>query len=151
MFSHVYSFLLFLPCHRYDASCLGEVDYNDFIEKVMESDYKGVQGQNRKAKVKSTAMYFSMNNIKPHHEPDDDDSDMDEEEREHFRRTEIRHLFNIIDKDSSGYIDQHEVEELLRMLNHKSDKSVFDEGFVKLVNESGKLDFRNFYAWYTSL
>jgi len=136
---------------RYDASCLGEVDYNDFIEKVMESDYKGVQGQNRKAKVKSTAMYFSMNNIKPHHELDDDDSDMDEEEREHFRRTEIRHLFNIIDKDSSGYIDQHEVEELLRMLNHKSDKSVFDEGFVKLVNESGKLDFRNFYAWYTSL
>ncbi len=130
-------------------SCTGEIDYNDFIEKVMESDFTGVQS--RKAAVNNTALFFAKTGTKSLTNQEEDDSDMDEEEREQFRQAEILHLFNIIDKDSNGYIDRAEVEELLKLLNHKSDKSCFDEGFLKLVNEAGKLDFKNFYAWYTSL
>ncbi|ACI64610.1 predicted protein [Thalassiosira pseudonana CCMP1335] len=28
---------------RYDESCSGEVDYSEFVEKVMENDFKGVK------------------------------------------------------------------------------------------------------------
>ena len=29
---------------RYDSSCTGEVDYTEFVNKLMESDFKGVAG-----------------------------------------------------------------------------------------------------------
>ncbi len=119
---------------RYDVSCTGEIDYNDFIEKVMESDFTGVQS--RKAAVNNTALFFAKSCDEDLSHQDQDDSDMDENEREQFRKAEILHLFNIIDKDNNGYIDQAEVEELLNILNHKSDISFFNEGFQKLVNVS---------------
>ena len=34
---------------RYDESCSGEADYSKFVERVMESDFKGVSSGSRKA------------------------------------------------------------------------------------------------------
>ena len=34
---------------RYDESCSGEVDYSEFVQKVMESDFKGVSSTSQKA------------------------------------------------------------------------------------------------------
>jgi hypothetical protein len=115
----------------------------------MESDFAGVQS--RKAAVNNTALFFAKRCDEDLGNRDLDDSDVDESEREQFRKAEILHLFNIIDKDNNGFIDQAEVEELLHLLNHKSDVSFFNEEFQKLVNEAGKLDFKSFYAWYMEL
>ena len=155
----VFTCFLLLPSSvcRYDASCTGEVDYNAFIEKVMESDFKGVTmssyGQRLTNMVNSAFFPQAYSDGENRDGADDEeDSDMDEDEREMFRRTEVRRLFDIIDKDGSGYIDKNEVEELLKLLNRKSDKSTIDEGFAKLdTDKSGTLDFEKFYEWYKTV
>jgi len=161
---------------RYDESCTGEVDYAEFVEKVMESDFKGVAastfGRNLENMVTSvfdhhhlnsiddddvqdSSMCFSSSNFRNYmhlHHLDDDDSD-DEHEREEFVRSEVRKLFDIIDEDKSGSISKKELEILLVRLG-KTDltKEEFVEGFNKIDrNGSGSIDFEEFYKWYNGM
>merc|ERR1712070_468429 len=92
---------------RYDESCTGEVDYNDFVEKVMESDFKAVQGviplkksvamDNMLSSAFATSKHWSERNNLTNN--DDEDSDSDDDEAERFRRREVKKMFDIIDKD----------------------------------------------------
>ena len=70
---------------RYDESCSGEVDYSEFVEKVMESDFKGVSSGSKKALSKLVSSTF-MNQQGGEPLEGDDDSDLDEEELVSYAR-----------------------------------------------------------------
>ena len=137
---------------RYDESCSGEVDYSEFVEKVMESDFKGVSSGKKKALSALVSSAFLQQQQGGHGGPlegDGSDSDIDEEELETFRHAEVQNLFNTVDKDGSGLIDRGEMANLLQSLGKSLPQEEIDEGFAKLDKDSsGLIDFEEFYAWY---
>lgn len=143
--------LVFTTSSRYDESCSGEVDYSEFVEKLMENDFKGVSGTSQKALrtlVSSTFLNQDTGNCLE----GDDDSDVDEEELETFRRTEVKRLFDIVDNDKSSFVDKDEMVDLLHGLGKTLSLDQIDEGFAKLdTDSSGKIDFEEFYTWYKTV
>ena len=133
---------------RYDESCSGEVDYSNFVQKVMESDFKGVSSVSKKALSALVSSAFLHQQAGTSLEGDDD-SDLDEEELDNFRRAEVQKLFGVGDKDDSGLIDKEEMTHLLSGLGKTLPKEEIDLGFAKLdVDSSGHIDFDEFYTWY---
>lgn len=137
---------------RYDDSCTGEVDYNEFVEKVMESDFKKIVPSQKKNLNKLVSTAFGSNGgIGTDGEQilaDDEDSDMDEEELEEFRRTEVRKLFDLIDRDDSQSIERSEVGMLLKALGRSDvNQRAIEEGFQRLdTDNSGRIEWEEFYA-----
>ena len=136
---------------RYDDSCTGEVDYNEFVEKVMESDFKKIVPSQKKNLNKLVSTAFGSNGgIGTDGEQilaDDEDSDMDEEELEEFRRTEVRKLFDLIDRDDSQSIERSEVGMLLKALGRSDvNQRAIEEGFQRLdTDNSGRIEWEEFY------
>jgi len=139
---------------RYDESCSGEVDYHEFVEKVMESDFNCVSNASKKALntlVSSTFLNEEAGTGGPSSALEgDDDSDLDENELETFRRAEVRRLFNIVDRDASGLIDKEEMSQLLEnLLKKQLPQEDINAGFAKVdTDSSGHICFEEFYAWY---
>ena len=69
---------------RYDESCSGEVDYSNFVQKVMESDFKGVSSVSKNALSALVSSAFLHQQAGTSLEGDDD-SDLDDEELDNFR------------------------------------------------------------------
>ncbi len=142
---------------RYDESCNGEVDYNDFVEKVMESDFKVVHKAAMKKNLEtmiSSAFSPNKHSFIVHDEGAacEDGSEVDEEEREQFRRREVKKLFDLVDKDSSGYIDRKELETLMKSLNKNFTQNEVSEGFARVDGDlSGRIEFNEFYKWYKTI
>jgi calmodulin len=134
---------------RYDESCSGEVDYSEFVEKVMEKDFKHASSASQNALntlVSSTFLHQDGLSL------EDDDSDIDEDELEQFRLAEVKNLFNLVDNDCSGVIDRTEMTELLNKLGKTLSDDVINMGFNKIDSDSsGHIDFDEFYAWYKSV
>lgn len=141
---------------RYDDSCTGEVDYNEFVEKVMESDFKKIVPSQKKNLNKLVSTAFGSNGgIGTDGEQilaDDEDSDMDEEELEEFRRTEVRKLFDLIDRDDSQSIERSEVGMLLKALGRSDvNQRSIEEGFQRLdTDNSGRIEWEEFYSLFKS-
>lgn len=140
---------------RYDESCTGEVDYNDFIEKVMESDFKVVKADMKKNVDKMLTSAFSrpssdqLINHNANDDEDDEDSDSDLEEREMFKRKEVKKMFDYIDKDGSGYIDIAELGKLLKNLGKKYTREEINERFYRVDSDrSGHIEFDEFFEWF---
>jgi len=135
---------------RYDESCTGEVDYNDFVEKVMESDFNVIHTSLKKNLDDMISSTFSSSDrVCNSVFIDEDDSDIDEDELDEYRRREVKKLFVLVDKDGSGYIDRSEVESLLSHLGRDVDKSAIDLGFDKIDSDkSNTIDFNEFYEWF---
>jgi len=82
----------------------------------------------------------------------EDDSDTDEEEREQLRRREIKKCFDVVDSDSSGFIDKKEFGKILNRLGKDLRKEEVDECFRKIDRDlSGRIEFSEFYKWYRSV
>ena len=141
---------------RYDDSCTGEVDYNEFVEKVMESDFKKIVPSQKKNLNKLVSSAFGSNGSTGADGEqilaDDEDSDMDEEELEEFRRTEVRKLFDLIDRDDSQSIERSEVGMLLKALGRSDvNQRAIEEGFQRLdTDNSGRIEWDEFYAMFRS-
>ena len=140
---------------RYDESCSGEVDYSEFVEKVMESDFSSLSSSSAGSKRALSTLVssaFDGGGGGGNQSVEDEDSDMDEEELEHFRRTEVKKLFDVVDQDASGFIDRDEMSELLSKLGRKDlAREDIDAGFLKLATDgSGRIDFEEFFNWYGS-
>jgi Ca2+-binding EF-hand superfamily protein len=139
---------------RYDDSCTGEVDYNEFVEKVMESDFKKIVPSQKNSLNKLVSSAFGSNGIGADGGEqilaDDEDSDMDEEELEEFRRTEVRKLFDLIDRDDSQSIERSEVGMLLKALGRSDvNQSAIEAGFQRLdTDNSGRIEWEEFYAMF---
>mmetsp|Transcript_30842 Transcript_30842/g.65162 ORF Transcript_30842/g.65162 Transcript_30842/m.65162 type:complete len:366 (+) Transcript_30842:280-1377(+) len=134
---------------RYDESCSGEVDYSEFVEKVMESDFKGVSSGSKKALSALVSSAFLNQQQGGQSIEGDDDSDLDEEELQTFRYVEVHKLFNIVDEDGSGFIEKDEMASLLNSLGKPLPEGEIEEGFAKLDEDSsGHIDFDEFYSWY---
>jgi len=139
---------------RYDESCTGEVDYNDFVEKVMESDFKVVKKSSNVKKnlsnmVSSTFAQSNSNWTTPVAEEEEDDSELEEDEVEKVRRREVKKMFDIVDKDGSGYIDKQELHELLKSLGKEFSRENVNEGFYAIDRDnSGRIEFTEFYEWF---
>lgn len=142
---------------RYDESCTGEVDYNDFIEKVMESDFKVIKADMKKNVDKMLTSAFSRpsSELCVESKSNDDDcnhSDSDLEEMENFRRREVKKMFDYIDKDGSGYIDIVELGKLLKNLGKKYTREEVNERFYRVDSDrSGHIEFGEFFDWFKSL
>lgn len=135
---------------RYDDSCTGEVDYNEFVEKVMESDFKKiVPSQKKSLNMLVSSAFGDDGGTQGHILDEDEDSDMDEEELEEFRREEVRKLFDLIDRDDSQSIDRSEVGALLKALGRSDEinQNEIEQGFKRLdTDNSGRIEFEEFYA-----
>ena len=82
---------------RYDVSYTGEVDYHEFVDKLMEWDYgSGHMGAHGNKLNKMVSRVFGSGAKQSF--DDEYDSDMDQEELEHFRNLEIKKIFDMIDK-----------------------------------------------------
>lgn len=134
---------------RYDESHSGEVDYHEFVQKVMESDFKGVSNASKKVLntlVSSAFANEDSNGVSALE--GDDDSDLDENELETFRRAEVSKLFSMVDRDGSGLIDRFEFCQLLENLGRKLPQEDIHKGFAKLdTDASGHIDFEEFFVW----
>lgn len=134
---------------RYDESYSGEVDYSNFVQKVMESDFKGVSCVSKKALNALVASTFLHQHAGGASLEGDDDSDVDDDELKSFRRAEVQKLFNVVDVDGSGIIDKDEMAHLLQGLDLTLSVEEIDIGFAKLDTDSdGAVDFDEFYQWY---
>lgn len=125
------------------------MDYSEFVEKVMEKDFKHTSSANQKAlNTLVSSTFFSQDGPAL----EDDDSDIDEDELEQFRHAEVKNLFKIVDSDGSGVIDRAEMTELLNKLGKALPDDVIHEGFNKIDSDSsGHIDFDEFFAWYKSV
>jgi Ca2+-binding EF-hand superfamily protein len=134
---------------RYDESYSGEVDYSNFVQKVMESDFKGVSSVSKKALNALVTSTFLHQQAGGTSLEGDDDSDVDADELKSFRRVEVQKLFNVIDVDKSGIIEKDEMAHLLQSLGVTLSVEEIDIGFAKLDKDSdGAIDFNEFYQWY---
>jgi hypothetical protein len=114
----------------------------------MESDFKGVSSVSKNALSALVSSAFLHQQAGTSLEGDDD-SDLDDEELDNFRRAEVQKLFDVVDKDGSGLIDNEEMTHLLGGLGKTLPKEEIDLGFAKLdVDSSGHIDFNEFYTWY---
>jgi len=140
---------------RYDESCAGEIDYNDFVEKVMESDFKIVKQSSAAKKnldnmISSTFTRSSLWGATDGEE--EEESDSDEGEIEIFRRREVKKMFDGVDTDGSEYIDKTEMSDLLRRLGKDFSREQENEGFFAIDTDcSGHIEFSEFYSWFKSL
>lgn len=133
---------------RYDESYSGEVDYSEFVHKVMESDFKGVSNASKKALNTLVSSTFLNEDSGASALEGDDDSDLDENELDTFRRAEVGKLFNMVDSDGSGLIDECEFRQLISILHFNIPQEDIREGFARLdTDSSGHIDFEEFYAW----
>ncbi len=143
---------------RYDTSCTGDVDYTEFVNKLMESDFKGVASSahggrlfNMVARTFSQAQ-DSIEECKDVEQDEDDDSDLDEDERDKFRRMEVIKIFQMIDSDNSGNLDRRELELLMLALGKNVSQAVLDEGWARIdTDQSGLIEFEEFYNWYKTM
>ncbi|GMH95236.1 hypothetical protein TrVE_jg11027 [Triparma verrucosa] len=141
---------------RYDSSCTGEVDYTEFVNKLMESDFKGVANgalggrlHNMMKRTFSTVDETKVDDNEIEHHSEDEDSDIDDEERERFRRMEVQKIFKMIDKNNSNTLDRDEMKLLMMALGRNFTEAEFDQGFSEIdTNTSGLIDFDEFYDWY---
>lgn len=134
---------------RYDESYSGEVDYSNFVQKVMESDFKGVSSVSKKALNALVTSTFLHQQAGGSSLEGDDDSDVDADELKSFRRVEVQQLFNVVDVDKNGIIDKDEMAHLLQSLGVTLSVEEIDIGFAKLDTDSdGAVDFNEFYQWY---
>mmetsp|Transcript_107825 Transcript_107825/g.313830 ORF Transcript_107825/g.313830 Transcript_107825/m.313830 type:complete len:321 (+) Transcript_107825:222-1184(+) len=116
---------------RYDVSYTGEVDYHEFVDKLMEWDYgSGHMGAHGNKLNKMVSRVFGSGAKQSF--DDEYDSDMDQEELEHFRNLEIKKIFDMIDKDKSGFIDAGELEILMLALGRKPTPEVIEDGISKI-------------------
>mmetsp|Transcript_48492 Transcript_48492/g.58710 ORF Transcript_48492/g.58710 Transcript_48492/m.58710 type:complete len:349 (+) Transcript_48492:206-1252(+) len=156
---------------RYDESACGEVNYNDFVEKVMEADFQRVcQSPHRKSIEKMISSFFPMDHCLGAHDVrkdssgtylssyrnyDDDGLSDDEEEIEAFKREEMKKIFTKIDVDGNQSIDKVELEKLLMefgLTGSSISREVIDQGFDRLdKDKSGRIEFDEFYEWYKSI
>lgn len=147
---------------RYDESCTGEVNYNDFVEKVMEADFQKVCLSSSLRKNLVERMIYSAFStdhcIAPHNDTKEttrflDDDILDTEEIEHFKMEEMRKIFETIDVDGSQCIDRSELETLLREFGVTGiTEEVLDDGFETLDKDgNGRIEFDEFYEWFRSV
>ena len=79
-------------------------------------------------------------------------SETEEDEREQFRRREVKKMFDLVDKDSSGYIDRKELQTLMKSLNKNFSSAEITEGFARVDTDlSGRIEFNEFYEWYRNI
>ncbi|GMI36726.1 hypothetical protein TeGR_g479 [Tetraparma gracilis] len=145
---------------RYDESCTGDVDYTEFVNKLMESDFKGVASSAHGGRLFNMVQKtFSMKDLdegaegKRAEEHDSDvDSDLDEEERDKFRKQEVKKIFMMLDDDNSGDLDKREVNLMMLALGRQITRAELDRGWETIdSNNSGTIDFEEFYEWYVSV
>ena len=149
---------------RYDVDALGHVDYQGFVDKLIDSDFGG---------VRQTATGRKLANVVDHivHPDDGYDSEEDEkfqergygrrsgededalfggdQEQERMRQVEIRRVFNMIDRNHMGFINKKEFELLLMALNLHLTAEEIDLAMARLGDEEeGTISFENFMAWW---
>jgi len=140
---------------KYDSGGEGSIDYQEFIDNLMEKDFKGVKSTY--ATAKKLASMFKIDEEEGANEGEnkeesfDYDSEFDEEEFLEFEVAEIKKVFEMIDKDKSGYIDIEEMHLLLAALDKEVPASKI-EGIMKKLDSSGDgtLDFNEFKDWWLS-
>jgi len=140
---------------KYDSGGEGDISYHEFIDNLMEKDFKGVEiGGYGKARLKDM-----MSNLIKDDAAEGEgatgagetayDSDFDEEEFLEFEEVEIKKVFEMIDKDKSGYIDMEELKLLLIALGKELPDEKIGEVMTKLdKSNDGTLDFMEFRNWW---
>ena len=123
----------------------------------MESDFKVVHKAAMKKNLENMiSSAFSPNDKMKFKDGgtniDDENFEAEEDEREQFRRREVKKLFDLVDKDGSGYIDRKELETLMKNLNKNFSREEISEGFARIdVDLSGRIEFNEFYEWYKKI
>lgn len=157
---------------RYDVDALGHVDYQGFVDKLIDSDFGG---------VRQTATGRKLANVVDHivHPEDGYDSEeedgyqrgsfghrsgkvrsskleeeeeeegLDAQEQERMRQVEIRRVFNMIDRDHTGCIGKKDFELLLMALNLHLTPEEIDLAMATLSDGNNEeITFNNFIAWW---
>jgi Ca2+-binding EF-hand superfamily protein len=141
---------------RYDESCTGDVDYTEFVNKLMESDFKGVASTAHGGRLHNMIQRtFSVGDeplVEHEHNDSDEDSDVDEHEKDKFRRQEVMKIFKMLDDDNSGDLCKREVNLMMLALGKTISRADLDRGWSNIDrNNSGTIDFEEFYEWYDSI
>lgn len=140
---------------RYDDSCTGEVNYNEFVVRLMDSDFHGNDHRGHRTNISRLASkIFECDDSDEIQEfvTEEIDSDIDEHERKEFRRREILAIFDQVDTDHNGVIDRREVRLMLRDLGLTFDDFQIEKGFFKPdCDGDGTIDFEKFYSLFENV
>jgi Ca2+-binding EF-hand superfamily protein len=126
----------------------------------MESDFKVVHKASMKKNLEtmissafsSSDKSFSCHDGFSNSNDDELSSDTEEDELERFRRREVKKMFDLVDKDGSGYIDRKELETLMKSLSKNFSRTEVNEGFARVDTDlSGRIEFNEFYEWYKTI
>lgn len=134
----------------YDLECHGAVNYQVFVKSIMEQDFK-VTYNKHGGKEKNSMFDAVLSSVNKKRLTVDDSEEEDDEARG-YHLQEVRKLFDLIDKDRSGFIDDTELEILFLALGKEVNESII-RGMIRKRdrNNDGKLDFDEFIDMYNQL
>ena len=156
---------------RYDTTSVGHVDYQGFVDKLIDNDFGGVRQSATGRKLANVVDHIVHPDRTGNYDDEDDEDDRqfhrdgfggkkededdddlyaDDQERERMRQVEIRRVFDMIDRDNQGVITKKEFELLLLALNLHLTPDEIDLAMDALCKDhSGVISFDDFMAWWT--
>lgn len=138
---------------RYDVSRSGSVVYSEFVDKLMERDFWAIESAAAGRQLLEISSGVSTRECSSkdavNAKESDEDSDLDDESVEAMRRDEVMRVFQMIDPEGSGTIDQRQMELLLLALGkRRTSQRVIHEFDMIDEKKAGVVTFQEFYAWF---
>ena len=125
---------------RYDVNHDGVIDFGEFVNELMESDF---------TEIKNTTFGSAMRSFLDDERPSLADSMATPAEEEILAEEDILRTFKMIDKDRSGSIDKREFARLTRALGANMSVSAIDEAMTRLDTDgSGLIEYNEFEEWW---
>jgi len=128
---------------RYDEDLEGEISYLTFINALLD------EGSMYKETKKAVAS--KINALFEEEDPDAEPKEQLSEEEKQQQKPMVEKMFNDLDMDASGLLDQEEVRQLVQDLGVELDDDQFAVVMSKLDGDgSGEVDFEEFFGWYVT-
>lgn len=140
---------------RYDMSLSGDVDYHDFVDKLMEADFGAIRNSAHGKKLTEAVAHLlgsdeQFNTSQGSNEEDDDNISLDPAEVRQMQEAEVRRIFRMIDRNNNGFISRDEFEILLLALNITLTDNEVSLAISKIDKTStGAIGFNDFFVWWT--
>lgn len=139
---------------RYDTKLRGFIDYYELVGFLLGKDYESVEEK----KIVSKEVSKMINTIRSTSKfkvPDEVEASSTHiqgmSDEQFARRQRVRKIFRTIDTDGSGFIEYGELQRLLLLLGIRVTPYEMKLIFSLIdCNLSGKINFEEFYVWYTT-
>jgi Ca2+-binding EF-hand superfamily protein len=139
---------------RYDTKLRGFIDYYEMVGFLLGKDYESSEEKKIVSKQVSE-MISTIRSTSKFKVPESNEASETQiqgmSDEAFARRQRVRKIFRTIDTDGSGFIEYAELQRLLILLGIRVTPYEMKMIFSLIdCNLSGKINFEEFYVWYTT-